>query len=77
MHFTWIAALVSLTSGVAQAQAYPTRPIHFVVPFPVDPNDALARLAGQRLSKDLKQPVVVETRLGVTGTMGAEAGCAG
>jgi tripartite-type tricarboxylate transporter receptor subunit TctC len=73
MHFTWIAALVSLTSGVAQAQTYPTRPIHFVVPFPAGPNDTLARLAGRRLSEDLKQPVVVETRPGATGTIGAEA----
>ena len=41
--------------------------------FPAGPNDALARLVGKRLSDDLKQPVVVETRAGATGTIGAEA----
>ena len=73
LHLTPAAAVLSLISRVAQAETYPNRPIHLVVPFPAGPNDALARLAGQRLSEDLKQPVVVETRPGATGTIGAEA----
>jgi len=67
------ATVLSLISRVAQAETYPNRPIHLVVPFPAGPNDALARLAGHRLSEDLKKPVVVETRPGATGTIGAEA----
>jgi tripartite-type tricarboxylate transporter receptor subunit TctC len=65
--------MLPAVSQIARAQAYPTRPIHFMVPFSAGPNDALARLAGKRLSDDLKQPVVVETRAGATGTIGAEA----
>ena len=72
LHLTLDAAVLSLISRIAQAQTYPARPIHFVVPFPAGPNDALARLSGKKLSEDLKQPVVVDTRPGATGTIGAE-----
>ena len=74
-HFFHLAsgvAILSASSRISRAQTYPTRPIHFVVPFPAGPNDALARLSGQKLSGDLKQPVVIDTRPGATGTIGAE-----
>ena len=57
----------------ATAQNYPARAIHVIVPFPAGPNDGLARLYGQKLSEDMKQPVVIEARPGATGSIGAEA----
>jgi tripartite-type tricarboxylate transporter receptor subunit TctC len=71
-HLASGAAILSASSRFSRAQTYPTRPIHFVVPFPAGPNNALARLSGQKLSGDLKQPVVIDTRPGATGTIGAE-----
>ena len=72
LHLTSGAAALPMSLRIARAQTYPSRPIHFVVPFPAGPNDALARLSGKKLSEDLKQPVVVDTRPGATGTIGAE-----
>jgi len=44
------------------------------VPFPAaGPADVLARLYGQKLSQHWNQPVVVENRIGATGTIGTEA----
>jgi tripartite-type tricarboxylate transporter receptor subunit TctC len=35
------------------ARAYPSRPIHIIVPFPAGgPTDILARVVGQRMSED-------------------------
>jgi len=58
----------------ARAQnAYPTRAIHIVVPFPAGgPSDVMARLIGERMSADFGQAVVVDNRPGANTVIGAQ-----
>ena len=54
--------------ALARAQAYPTRLIRVVVPFPAGgPSDVLARLLVPNLSSMLRQPVIVDNRPGGAG----------
>jgi tripartite-type tricarboxylate transporter receptor subunit TctC len=58
---------------IADAQSYPDRPIHFVVPYAAGGGvDVVARIVAERMSADLKQPIVVENRVGGGGIVGAE-----
>ena len=55
------------------AQAYPNKPIRFIIPFPTGgASDILARIIGQKLSERLGQPVVPENRPGAGGNIGIE-----
>src|SRR3954468_20918476 len=64
--------IVSVNSTQAQ-QDYPARPIRIIYPFAAGSgNDGVARVVAQRLSATWGQPVVVENRTGVGGTIGAE-----
>ena len=61
-----------LVPGLAVAQAFPTKPIRILVPFPAGgTTDIVARLVGQRMSESMGQPVIVENRAGAGGTIGA------
>src|SRR4030095_15166302 len=70
-----VAATLS-TPGPLHAQAaYPDHPIRLIVPFPPGgPADALARIAGDEISRALGQPVVVENKAGAGGNIGMEQG---
>jgi len=58
----------------AQAQTYPAKPIHIIVPFaPGGITDVVARALGQRLSEAWKQQVVVENRPTGAGIVGVDA----
>jgi tripartite-type tricarboxylate transporter receptor subunit TctC len=59
---------------MARAQAYPARPIRWVVPFPPGgATDVVARIVSQWLSERLGQPVVIENRGGAGGNIGVQA----
>src|SRR6202048_3700465 len=61
-------------SRIAEAQSYPTRPIHWIVSFPAGgSNDIVARIVGQYLSDILGQQVIVENRSGAGGSLGMQA----
>jgi tripartite-type tricarboxylate transporter receptor subunit TctC len=66
---------VALLAGHAAAQdAYPSKPIRFILPFPPGGGtDLLGRLIAEKLSANLGQPVVTENRGGAGGNVGAEA----
>ena len=60
-----------LTPITACAQAYPSRLIRVVIPWPGGSNDAAGRLVFQRIAESVGQPVVIENRAGASGTIGA------
>lgn len=57
----------------AMAQGFPERSVTLVVPFPPGgTTDVLARSIAEKMSRDLRQPVVVENRPGAGGNTGAD-----
>jgi tripartite-type tricarboxylate transporter receptor subunit TctC len=66
---------LSLASGMAAAQAYPSRPVTIIVPFAAGgPTDIIARISGEYFSKALGQQFVVENVAGAGGTTGITRG---
>jgi tripartite-type tricarboxylate transporter receptor subunit TctC len=73
LHLAGGAAALPAVSRIAQAQAYPARPVHIVIGLPAGLSpDIVVRLVGQRLSERLGQPVVIENRPGAGGSIATE-----
>ncbi|RRH86941.1 tripartite tricarboxylate transporter substrate binding protein [Variovorax beijingensis] len=67
-----LALALPLVAGAAFAQAWPAKPITFVVPFPPGgPTDVATRIVAQKMSQGLKQNILVDNRSGASGTIGA------
>ena len=67
------ALVAAFAAPMAHAQAFPTKPIRIVVPFPAGgTTDVVARLVAQRMSESMGQPVVVDNRGGAGGALGAD-----
>jgi hypothetical protein len=65
-----LSGMLGATNAFAQ-DAFPNKTIRVVVPFPAGSNpDVVARIFTDKLSKEINQPVVVESRPGVGGALG-------
>jgi tripartite-type tricarboxylate transporter receptor subunit TctC len=53
-------------------QAFPSKPIRLIVPFPPGGVDVAIRLMQNQMSEDLGQPIVLENRGGANGFIGSE-----
>jgi|SRR5450755_440844 len=75
---TWLSALAGLlilaiAGSAAAADAYPSKPIRIIVPFPAGGgNDLVARVLAEALRPILGQPLVVENRAGAGGNLGTD-----
>ncbi|HET7201599.1 MAG TPA: tripartite tricarboxylate transporter substrate binding protein [Burkholderiales bacterium] len=71
---TLAAALAPGPASAQAPEAWPSRPIRLILPFPPGgPTDILGRMVADRLTASLGQPVIVENRGGAGGNIGAEA----
>ena len=67
------AAVLAALPGAVHAQAWPSKPITYIVPFPPGgTTDVLARIIGQKLGAALGTTIVVENKPGAGGNVGSE-----
>ena len=68
-----LALTAALAGGGAMAQAWPSKPISLIVPFPAGgTTDVLARALAEKLTPALGQTVIVESKPGAGATLGAD-----
>jgi tripartite-type tricarboxylate transporter receptor subunit TctC len=68
------AAVLALGASSAFAQAYPTKSLKFIVPFPAgSATDNVGRIVAHAMSEALGQSISVENKAGANGILGAEA----
>ena len=68
-----LATFASLLATAVAAQAFPSKPIRIVAPFPAaSVADVLARPIAQKMNETWGQPVIVDNRTGAAGNVGAE-----
>ncbi len=71
---TLLAACLTIVAATAAAQPYPNRPVKVIIPFPPGGTlDIVGRMLAQKLSEQLGQPFVVDSRPGGNGSIGATA----
>ena len=69
-----LAALAAAPSGRAQAPAFPTKPLRFILPFPAGSGtDVGARIVAKQITEATGQPVIVDNRAGGNGLIAAQA----
>ncbi len=67
------SAALAASALPAFAQAYPSKPVRFIVPFPpAGPVDTVARVTALKLSEQWGQTALVDNRAGAGGMVGAE-----
>src|SRR5499433_3724931 len=71
LHLAAGAAALPAVSRIARAQAYPSRPITMIVPFPAGgPTDTLGRIMAEGMRASLGQTIVIENVTGAGSTIG-------
>jgi tripartite-type tricarboxylate transporter receptor subunit TctC len=65
LHLAAVAAALPAVSRIARAQAYPSRPVRWIIPFaPGGGADIVSRIMGSWLSERLGQPIIIESKPG-------------
>ncbi len=66
-----LATLLGLAASLAHA--FPDKPLRVIVPWPAGgPSDTLARVVNAEVSRIIGQPVIIDNRVGASGTVGTE-----
>ncbi|MES2188980.1 MAG: tripartite tricarboxylate transporter substrate binding protein [Pseudomonadota bacterium] len=65
---------LALIASPVLAQTFPAQPIRIISPFPAGSGpDAVARIVGEKMAANLKQPIVIDPRPGANGFLAANA----